>query len=556
MNLTARSCRIFYHDHWDWCRARRVDDHLFCGTTNPIANASSSGSRACCGWPFDSHLTRRHEKVEVVNRPVAPGWPSDQYAVELWLQRSLLHHRHAWSVRRPDDADLIFGAMNFSLFCLNGHFYLYRAVWSHLLAAFGNFPTAAHAVTLQYGQCPAPWKVTYGDKRERDRSNTVVLLDRRSGSTSVTANGNNSTSDERAQAVISPFVVADPPWLVAEQPEEEPSFPLPRTPWASRKLLFFAGHVPKLYVSRTRYRLWSALRPYAESFVAASGPAAAAASAGNLSVTLVSSTLRCSVGAFATPCRMDPRELQSQNNSFFGTFCHADCGVDDTCGATPKAPPGDNAARLLRKCKAYAHVRYDRELEDMRRTTRTLSHEAYMAASMSHRFCLVAPGDFTSTKKLSETMAVGGVGGCIPLIVLPGTATHKSASTAAARLLPYGRWLDYCGAAFFVTEYHATYRMPDVLRELANVDAQTAAKKHAALAHVRDAFVFREGSSVERPSAAEYVLAEMCEAARLGLRSARSDEATDLKRSPLLVDGVPRRCLVASAVPVSAAHRM
>ena len=70
--------------------------------------------------------------------------------------------------------------------------------------------------------------------------------------------------------------------------------------------------------------------------------------------------------------------------------------------------------------------------------------------------------------------------GCIPLIVLPGASTPKSATAAAARLLPYGRWLDYCRAAFFVSEYHATYRMPDVLAELSKVDARTAANKHMA----------------------------------------------------------------------------
>ena len=38
---------------------------------------------------------------------------------------------------------------------------------------------------------------------------------------------------------------------------------------------------------------------------------------------------------------------------------------------------------------------------------------------MQHRFCAVAPGDTWSTKKIAEVVAIGGAGGCIPLIVVP-----------------------------------------------------------------------------------------------------------------------------------------
>ena len=56
---------------------------------------------------------------------------------------------------------------------------------------------------------------------------------------------------------------------------------------------------------------------------------------------------------------------------------------------------------------------------------------------MSHRFCLVAPGDFVATHKITEAVALGGAGGCIPLFVLP--TKHRVES-----MLPYTRWLDYC----------------------------------------------------------------------------------------------------------------
>ena len=48
---------------------------------------------------------------------------------------------------------------------------------------------------------------------------------------------------------------------------------------------------------------------------------------------------------------------------------------------------------------------------------------------MSHRFCLVAPGDFTSTHKITETIAIAAAGGCLPVLVLPGGA--KDAPTQA-----------------------------------------------------------------------------------------------------------------------------
>ena len=51
-----------------------------------------------------------------------------------------------------------------------------------------------------------------------------------------------------------------------------------------------------------------------------------------------------------------------------------------------------------------------------------------------------APGDFVTTPKLAEAMAMGGAGGPIPVLVLPSKATDASG-------LPYSSWLDYCEAA-------------------------------------------------------------------------------------------------------------
>ena len=54
---------------------------------------------------------------------------------------------------------------------------------------------------------------------------------------------------------------------------------------------------------------------------------------------------------------------------------------------------------------------------------------------MSHRFCLVAPGDYPCTPKVSEAMALGAVGGCIPVFVVPMRRAQKR-EDAIRRMLP------------------------------------------------------------------------------------------------------------------------
>ena len=40
--------------------------------------------------------------------------------------------------------------------------------------------------------------------------------------------------------------------------------PPPLVDWERRKLLFFAGHIPKLYVRKLRFQVWNALRSHAQ----------------------------------------------------------------------------------------------------------------------------------------------------------------------------------------------------------------------------------------------------------------------------------------------------
>ncbi|KAL3918444.1 MAG: hypothetical protein SGPRY_006017, partial [Prymnesium sp.] len=196
-----------------------------------------------------------------------------------------------------------------------------------------------------------------------------------------------------------------------------------RMEWSRRKLLIFAGHVPKLYISSLRYHLWRQLRELP-------------------SATVVSSTLACTVGSFSV-CRRSMSFLSAQNNTFFSSHCHRYCGArlniiavnnetDATaageyrCGSSSRRLPSENLRHLLRQCRAYRAVNFSSELPAIVRDTRLMKHPDYLHLAMSHKFCLVAPGDFISTHKTTEVVAIGGAGGCIPLIVLPGR--HKVAS--------------------------------------------------------------------------------------------------------------------------------
>eukprot|EP00966_Prymnesium_polylepis_P079241 1836472-Prymnesium_polylepis.1 len=72
--------------------------------------------------------------------------------------------------------------------------------------------------------------------------------------------------------------------------------------------------------------------------------------------------------------------------------------------------------------------------------------------------------------------------------------------------------------------------MLSVVRSLRAVTEQQAMAKWRRLREVRDAFVFRRGSSFERPSAAEHILAGACRAAR------RFSDAGGTGREAVLAD--------------------
>ena len=160
-----------------------------------------------------------------------------------------------------------------------------------------------------------------------------------------------------------------------------------------------------------------------------------------------------------------------------------------------------------------------------------------------HHACARA-GDPGNTPKIGETIALGGAGGCIPVFVLYSLRGERAQRAPAMadfmRDYPYVRWLDYCEIAYFVTAHAALSNTSRMLEWLDGVTEEEANTKLAALRSVRPAFVFREGSSPARPSAAEYVFSEACHWAK--------------RRGPADYGGSPQEASAAGPIAHGHAH--
>lgn len=117
-------------------------------------------------------------------------------------------------------------------------------------------------------------------------------------------------------------------------------------------------------------------------------------------VTATSSTLNCTVGAYAV-CRLPLAYLKTRPTPWFLRRCVDYCRVANAgrplkpwnqCGANNRSSAPKLLAHLLKACKAYRSVDFDSELPDMARDTARLSHTSYLRAAAAHRFCLVAMG--------------------------------------------------------------------------------------------------------------------------------------------------------------------
>ena len=372
-------------------------------------------------------------------RPI--GWETNKFSAELWLRRAVEHH--PWRVHDPLQADVVLLSANFSLYCRAGKSFTGRAVWKGLVQLLGHSAgngrdcrdckplTAfrngtAKFITLTNNECKAPWT---GAVRPKD---IFAVTDQKPG----------------GFGVLAPFVLSRPAWLTGSSPLGAPGAPR-RVPWDERKLLFFLGHVPKLYIEPTRHRIWSQVRRLPQ-------------------VTALSGTLNCSVGQFSACRRLDALS-DEQLRTYCYPFCreHAEEGAMVRRREEPgmrkwrKAANGSSQpaeqpvhmrcksrSSLKRYCKSHKHVDFAAELPDMAAAARKLPQSEYFDMAMGHRFCLAAPGDFVSTPKITEFVALGAAGGCLPVLVLKGEP-HNT--------LPYMRWLDWCSIAWVVNASRTKY---------------------------------------------------------------------------------------------------
>ncbi|KAL1499406.1 hypothetical protein AB1Y20_011611 [Prymnesium parvum] len=462
----------------------------------------------CAIYVHDVHAAHG---VQLPESYTPPQWIHHQYAAELWLQRAL--EAHAWRVSTPSRARVIFAAANFSMWCVARKLFSRRKLWGAAAADGVLWPSrnlsaaAAPAVLLtsQFRNCGPPWDPAFLTGAARP-PRTLLLQDVVMG------------AEPEGLTVIAPFVVSRPPWLVAGRDSTRTHhFPPLPLKWAERKLIFMAGHVPKVYISTTRYLIWRQLRTQSDA-------------------TVISSSLNCSVGAYAA-CGRGKEYWASRSHREITRFCWEACQEPTTCGLSMRRSKAETLSAFWRGCAQHTHINYTAEAADMARSTRRLPHAHYLELAMAHRFCLVAPGDYPSTHKITEAMALGGAGGCIPVFVLQIQSKHKL-EHAVARSLPYTRWLDYCKVAYLVTEPAATYDIERVLVKLRAVSEAEAMEKLEELRSVRDAFVFRPNAS----TAPDFILSEICaRAARMANPQTKRIE----ERPDSLAGGSHSRCLLA-----------
>ena len=139
-------------------------------------------------------------------------------------------------------------------------------------------------------------------------------------------------------------------------------------PWAERALLFFPGHVPKLYINSVRYKLWRQVR--------------------NLDgVTAISGTLNCTVGAYAV-CEGLANRSDAELKTHCAPFCEA--MAKDAYRSQAANQPGvkqkakfaavaagsasllsvrkcPSRSRLHKECRPHRAVNWAAELPDMAR---------------------------------------------------------------------------------------------------------------------------------------------------------------------------------------------
>ena len=114
---------------------------------------------------------------------------------------------------------------------------------------------------------------------------------------------------------------------------------------------------------------------------------------------------------------------------------------------------------------------------------RFLSEDGFKAEVMKHKFCLIIRGDFASTLKLTEHLALVGSRGCVPVVVKAG---------APLDVLPFSAVFNLCRIAFIVDKRVAFSQL--MLNALAAVPEREAISFWAEAAKLQDAFLYHEAT--------------------------------------------------------------
>ena len=136
-------------------------------------------------------------------------------------------------------------------------------------------------------------------------------------------------------------------------------------------------------------------------------------------------------------------------------------------------------------------------------------------------------------------MAAAARGGCLPLIV--GGVDNTMAPAPNFAFLPYTESIDYCKVGFIVPLMpgRKVPIVPEMLDALESITANEWHARRSAAEGLRDAFRFRTTT----PSAADYMIANMC---RMATQARRSDAPTESRfgwsKRTLAVQATPQMC--------------
>jgi len=401
----------------------------------------------------------------------------DEYSSHFWIQRALLSH--PWRVMNESEADVVY--FNASL----THRHPERYPLAKQLSVVGErMPRCATPVLFA-----TSFFVMLRLQRKYVPERAHMISEMMHSAVS------------RANDLLAPKVVSQPNWLVGREPA------LARVPWAQRRLVFMAGHIPAPYLSTLRWHLWRQLHADPRATVR------------HHDLTKLVKYASCSQpdSAFLS----QPRLLLQECARFCAAHPHA---KQEPCipqsGRAVCAPPehwhlGDGVMRSAADVAKFRRLcRHNFDPHNFTATWAAagehvvgerLAPAAYMEQVMSHRFCIAAKGDYPATRKFIEYMAAAAVGGCLPLII---------ASRTWSRVMPYADLVNYCDVAFVIQAGEASRNMSGVLERLATVTEEEAQRRQRNALALLDALVYRNDSSVEEPSAAEVAIAQMCTRAR------------------------------------------